>query len=160
MKKIVNPYVKADRKKTYSCFGCSPHNPYGLKMEFFEEGDEILSIWTPDNKYEGFMNVLHGGIQATLMDEIASWVIFVKLKTGGFTSNLQVKYLSSVMIDKGNITLRASLKEMEKNIAHIAVSLYDGNDKLCTDAVVSYFTLPEKIAAAKLKYPGIESFYE
>lgn len=129
-------------------------------MEFFEEGDEILSIWKPDNKFEGFNNVLHGGIQATLMDEIASWVVFVKLKTGGFTSSLNVNYLNNVLIDKGDITLRASLKEMEKNIAHISVSLSDGRGKCCSEAVASYFTLPEKIAAAKLRYPGIDSFYE
>lgn len=157
MRKIVNPFIKSEN---YSCFGCSPRNPFGLKMDFFEEGDEVISIWKPDNRYEGFNNVLHGGIQATLMDEIASWVVFVKLKTGGFTSNLNVSYKNNLLIDKGDITLRASLKEMEKNIAHITVSLYDGNDKLCSEAVASYFTLPEKIATAKLRYPGIDSFYE
>lgn len=156
MKKIVNPYAGKD---DYNCFGCSPENHSGLKMNFIEEGDEIVSYWTPNRQFEGFHNVLHGGIQATLMDEIASWVVFVKLKTGGFTANLNVRYISTVMIDKGDITLRASLKEMEKNIAHISVSLYDGNGTLCSEAVASYFTLPEKIAAAKLRYPGIESFY-
>ncbi|MBN2656508.1 MAG: PaaI family thioesterase [Spirochaetales bacterium] len=160
MKKIVNPFIKLTRSEEYSCFGCSPSNQNGLKMEFHEEGDEIVSFWTPDKRFEGFHNVLHGGIQATLIDEIASWVVFVKLKTGGFTSELNVKYLKSVMIDKGRIALKASLRDMEKNIAHISVSLYDGEGSLCSEGVASYFTLPEKIAAHKLKYPGIESFYE
>lgn len=157
MKKIVNPFIEAEN---YTCFGCSPRNPFGLKMTFFEEGDEIICHWSPSKNFEGFHNVLHGGIQSTLMDEIASWVVFVKLQTGGFTSSLQVKYLTSVIIDKGDITLKASLREMEKNIAHIQVQLFDGSGKLCTEAVVSYFTLPEKIAKAKLRYPGVDSFYE
>jgi acyl-coenzyme A thioesterase PaaI-like protein len=129
-------------------------------MEFFEEGDEILSIWKPDNNFTGFDYILHGGIQATLMDEIASWVVFVKLKTGGFTTNLNVHYKQSTLINKGNLTLRASLKEMNKNIAHIQVRLFDGEGKLCSEGVIQYFTLPEKIARKKMNYPGIESFYE
>lgn len=157
MKKIINPFIHKDN---YSCFGCSPHNRGGLQMEFFEDGDEIVSLWKPDSKFEGFTNVLHGGIQATLMDEIASWVVFVKLKTGGFTTNLNVDYLTTVMIDKGDITLRAYLKEMEKNIARISVALYDGKGVKCSEGTASYFTLPGKIAAAKLRYPGIDSFYE
>ncbi len=157
MKKIRNPFIG---NEGYTCFGCSPANPMGLKMEFFEEGDEIISIWKPDNNFTGFDFILHGGIQAALIDEIASWVVFVKLKTGGFTTNLNVQYKQSVLTDKGNITIRASLKEMKKNIAHIAVNLYDGDNKLCSEAIVQYFTLPEKIARKKMKYPGIEKFYE
>jgi len=160
MKKINNPYINLPEEAGYSCFGCSPSNSHGLKMEFFEEGEEIVSFWNPDKKFEGYLNVLHGGIQATLIDEIASWVVFVKLRTGGFTSDLQVKYIKSVLIDKGQITLRASLREMKKNMAHIQVSLYDGGGNLCSEGVAIYFTLPEKIAVSKMKYPGIESFYE
>ena len=157
MKKIVNPFIG---NREYSCFGCSPANPFGLKMEFFEEGDEIVSIWEPHENFTGFDYILHGGIQATLIDEIASWVVFVKLKTGGFTINLNVNYKNTVATNKGNLTLRASLKEMKKNIAHISVSLFDGDNKLCSEGIVQYFTLPEKIAVKKMNYPGIDSFYE
>ncbi len=157
MKKIVNPFTEIEG---YNCFGCSPHNPYGIKMNFFEEGDEIVSIWKPSDKFTGFNNILHGGIQATLIDEIASWVMFVKLETGGFTTSLNVNYKSSVYIDKGDISLRASLKEMRKNIAIIDVALFDNAGKMCTQSTVEYFTLPETIARKRLKYPGIDSFYE
>lgn len=157
MKKIVNPYRG---KENYNCFGCDPDNESGLRMEFFEDGDEIVCIWKPEQKFTGYNDILHGGIQATLIDEIASWVVFVKLKTGGFTVNLNVDYLNPVQINKGDITLRASLKEMEKNIAHISVSLYDGNGKLGTEGIARYFTLPEKIARKKMHYPGLDGFYK
>jgi len=129
-------------------------------MEFYEEGDEIISIWKGDKKFTGYNDILHGGIQATLMDEIASWVVFIKLKTGGFTVNLNVDYKNQVQITKGDITLKASLKEMKKNIAHIAVSLYDGEGKCGSEAIAQYFTLPEKIARKKMLYPGLDSFFE
>ena len=60
----------------YNCLGCSPTNPYGLKCKFVDEGEYITCHWVPSENYQGFFHVLHGGIQATLIDEIASWAIF------------------------------------------------------------------------------------
>ena len=37
MKKIKNPYLGL-QEQGYNCFACCPSNPYGLKMEFFEDG--------------------------------------------------------------------------------------------------------------------------
>ena len=44
MKKIINPFVHLDG---YNSFGCAPGNPLGVKMEFFEDGDDIVSLWQP-----------------------------------------------------------------------------------------------------------------
>ena len=56
----------------YHCYGCDPNSPQGLRMEFYENGDEIVSVWHPRPEYQGWVNTLHGGIQATLADEISS----------------------------------------------------------------------------------------
>ena len=82
---IHNPYQKIE---DYNCFGCSSTNKLGLKMDFIEEEDGIYSYWTPEKHFQGWMGILHGGIQATLLDEIASWVVFVKLGKSGVTSEI------------------------------------------------------------------------
>ncbi len=66
MKKIINPWL---HKEGYYCFGCAPNNEAGVKMEFYEDGDDVVSIWKPEAKYQGWINTLHGGIQAVLLDE-------------------------------------------------------------------------------------------
>ena len=78
----------------YNCFGCSPTNPCGLKCRFVDEGEYVTCHWMPDENFQGFFHILHGGIQATLMDEIASWVIFSRMKTAGVTANMNIKYRS------------------------------------------------------------------
>ena len=83
MRKISNPF---EGKQGYNCFGCCKDNPIGAHMDFYEDGDDIVSFWKPDGNYQGWVNVLHGGIQATLMDEIAGWVVFRKLQLMGVTS--------------------------------------------------------------------------
>jgi len=40
--------------------------------------------------------MLHDGIQATLLDEIADWVLIVKLGTSGVTKNLNINYVKFV----------------------------------------------------------------
>jgi len=44
MKKILNPWKGIDG---YMCFGCSPENPAGLHMEFYEDDNDIVAIWKP-----------------------------------------------------------------------------------------------------------------
>ena len=65
MDKIKNPYAGME-EQGYNCFACCPSNPYGLKMEFHEDGDDIVCIWDPHENYQSWIGTLHGGIQATL----------------------------------------------------------------------------------------------
>ena len=143
----------------YNCFGCSPTNPYGLKCKFVDEGDYISCRWMPSENYQGFFHVLHGGIQATLIDEIASWAIFSYAKTAGVTTGMEIKYRKPVYTNKGEITLRAKTVKTERFVtAH--VELFNAAGELATEAEVIYMIYPEEIAKRKLDWPGVEAFYK
>lgn len=150
-----NPFRKLPG---YNCFGCSPDNSSGLQLKFEIEGDEVVCVWHPQPHFQGWMNVLHGGIQATMMDEIASWFIFVKLNTAGVTSKMEVRLMKTAHMDRGPYTMRARLQEMRRNIALIAVTLTDGTGTKVAESVMHYFTWPEEIAREKLYYPGVKEF--
>ena len=128
MKKIINPWLGLV-KDGYNCFGCAPTNRYGLKMEFYEDGDEIVSFWNPSDDYQGWLHTLHGGIQATLMDEIAAWVMARKLQCAGMTTNLEIKYRKPVPTGPGiRIEVRAHIREIKRNFAFVSAKiLYEGN---------------------------------
>ena len=43
-------------------------------MEFYEDGDYIVSTWHPEHNYQGWVDTMHGGILSTLIDEVcAGW---------------------------------------------------------------------------------------
>lgn len=157
MKKINNPFIGGNG---YNCFGCSPDNHHGLKLDFWfdEENKTVQTKWNPTEDLQGYTNVLHGGVQATILDEIASWAIYVILETGGVTSKMEINYLKPVLISNGPITVKASSINVEKRIASVKTELYDGNNVLCSEAVVQYFIYPQEIAMKKLNYPGLEAF--
>ncbi len=125
-------------------------------MEFFEDGDEVVSFWDVQDNFQGWVNVLHGGIQSTLMDEIASWVVLAKCKTSGVTARMEVDYKKPVYTTKGQVTIRARLRETIKRIAHIEVKLIDGEGAVCTEGVLQYFIYPQAVAKRKFHYSDLE----
>ena len=65
----------------------------------------------------------------------------------------------TLTLAKGEITIRGKLIAVEKRIAKIACSLFDGEGVEYAKADLSYFHFPERVARAKYHYPGIEAFY-
>jgi acyl-coenzyme A thioesterase PaaI-like protein len=159
MRKIKNPFTSV---KDYCCFGCSPDNHNGLQMDFFEDGDEIICEWEPSHHLQGYPNVLHGGIQSALMDEIAYWVVLIKLKTAAVTSKLEVKLKKSVYMNKGNLFLRAKLVEViHGKIAHVSVNLSDSENKICATGNIHYFLFSLEESIKNYNYPkDYSSFFE
>ncbi len=144
MKKIRNPWL---HKEGYCCFGCSPDNPFGLKMEFYEEGDEVISVWKPRTEFQGWIDTLHGGIQAVLLDEICAWTILCKLKTAGVTSKMEIKYMKPVLTTDEHLTLRARIVEVKRNIVCVDAAIYNQTDEVCTRSQCTYFTFSKEKAA-------------
>ena len=136
MKKIKNPWVDVEG---YNCFGCCPDNEMGLKMEFYEDGDDIVSIWDPSMNYQSWINTLHGGIQSLIIDEICGWVLFRKLQCSGVTSRLEVKYLKPVNIKENTLTIRARLVKHVRNIAYLEAEIYNKAGEVCCKGTTVYF---------------------
>jgi len=157
VRKIQNPYAKSGGKD-YQCFGCSPNNEIGLHLEFWDEGEYVTAKWKPRKSLEGFRNVVHGGIQATLLDEIASWAVQTRCNTIGVTSSMDIKYRGPVLVSEGEITLRAKVKDAGTRIATIEAELLGNDGKLCTSAVVKYFLFNEEKATKEYFYPGSDAF--
>jgi len=157
MRKVNNPFVK---QEGYNCFGCSPSNSFGLKLNFVDEGEYLTAKWEPQPQFQGYPNVLHGGIQATLLDEIASWYVYAKMKTAGVTSKMEVRYKKPVYVNKGTLKLRAKLIQQRRNLAEFEVELFDNEGVLCARAMVQYFIFPEKVAKEKYFYPDHSEFFE
>lgn len=143
MRKIRNPW---QGKPGYYCFGCSPDNPLGVKMEFYEDGDSIVCFWKPQEHYQGWIDTLHGGIQATLIDECAGWVVSRKLQTTGVTTKLEVRYRKPIMTTDAQLTIRAALRGMKRNLAQIGITIENSMGEVCTEGEATYFTFPAEKA--------------
>lgn len=146
MKLIENPWNSISG---YNCFACSPDNPIGLHLTFAEEDDYVVSCWTPDQNFQGWLNTLHGGIICTLMDELAGWVVTHKLHTCGVTSQLNTKFKQRVDTTGGALKIRARLRETKRNLAFIDCEVLASDGTVCATAEAVYFTYPREVANTK-----------
>lgn len=136
----------------YNCIGCSPDNPFGLHLHFFEDGDDIVSKWKPSGNYQGWLNTLHGGIQALLLDEVCGWVITRKLQTAGVTSKMETRYKRPVSTLDAELTVRAHIREQRRNIVVIDATLADSTGTICTEATCTYFAFPKEKAQRDMHF--------
>ncbi len=51
------------------CFVCGPENPIGLKLKFSFNGKTIKTEFISKKEHQGYLNIVHGGIISTLLDE-------------------------------------------------------------------------------------------
>ncbi len=153
MKKIINPWEDLT-DKGYNCFACAKSNPWGLKMDFWEDGDDVVSLWRPDDNYQGWLKTLHGGIQATLMDEIGGWYISRKLQLSAMTTNLNIKYRKPVPTGQQHqLEIRARLKEQKRNFVTLSTSLLLGGE-LLSSAEITYYCFSEEVSREKFHFRG------
>lgn len=152
MRKIKNPWMQKDG---YNCFGCSPDNPIGIHMEFYENRDEIISFWHPLTQYQGWVDTMHGGILATIIDETAGWVVFRKLQTSGMTTKLELKYRKPVMTTEPQITVRGHIVEQRRNLVTIDVRIENSKGETCVEGRATYFAF-DKAKAAEMGFTSCD----
>ncbi|UCD19285.1 MAG: PaaI family thioesterase [candidate division WOR-3 bacterium] len=58
------------------CFACGARNENGLKLKIIEADDGVRARIVPPAWSQGYANVVHGGIIATILDELAVWAAF------------------------------------------------------------------------------------
>jgi acyl-coenzyme A thioesterase PaaI-like protein len=120
---VPSPYVQ-DFMDGNICFGCGKDNPDGLQIKSYWEGDTCICHWQPQPRYQGWKNLLNGGILATLIDchTMATATANAYRSENRYydtepqymyaTGTMTVKYLLPTPVD-AIIELRAQVKEVK-----------------------------------------------
>ncbi len=78
---------------TRGCFVCGEANPAGLKLRFETDGNIVRTKFVPREEHAGFREVVHGGLIATVLDEIMVWACAVHTRRFGFCAELNVRFV-------------------------------------------------------------------
>src|SRR5205814_1648833 len=69
--------LKFEGRVDHRCFGCSPDNPVGLHLSFFEAEEwDLACRWEPRDGYENYPGLIHGGLVFSVLDELLGAAIF------------------------------------------------------------------------------------
>jgi uncharacterized protein (TIGR00369 family) len=77
---------------TRSCFVCGETNPLGLRQRFATDGRLVRAEFAPRPEHCGFSGVVHGGVLATVLDEIMVWACAVGARQFAFCAEMTTRF--------------------------------------------------------------------
>ncbi|MBR7158039.1 MAG: PaaI family thioesterase [Bacteroidales bacterium] len=143
MRRLKNPWLGIHG---YNCFGCAPSNDSGVQMQFYEEGNEVISLWRPKAQFQGWINTLHGGIQSVLLDEICAWTVIAKTGKSGVTSRMETRFRKGISTLDRYLVIRAEIVSQRRNLVEIKARIFNEAGELCSEATCQYFTFTKEQA--------------
>jgi len=82
------------------CFACGKDNPIGLGMRVtYGDDDSARCEITLDKRYQGWREVIHGGIVTTLLDEIMAHAMIYHVGQS-VTTGIEVRYAKPMQVDR------------------------------------------------------------
>ncbi|MBL7032391.1 MAG: PaaI family thioesterase [Nitrospira sp.] len=91
------------------CFVCGPKNPIGLKLDFSLDGKTLKTEFIPKKEHQGYMDIVHGGIISTLLDEIMV-KLAIELGMPSVTAQMDIRLRKSARVGK-RLTFSAEILE-------------------------------------------------
>lgn len=135
---------------TRSCFVCGADNSSGLKLRFRVNGDAVEADWTPREEHIGFRGIIHGGILATVLDEVMVWAASVSTKRFHFCAELTVRYSKSVRQGE-RLRLVGRVARDRGRVVETEGELRDAEGQTCAKATAKYMPVPDEQVAHLLE---------
>lgn len=85
---------------THSCFVCGESNPKGFNLRSETDGKTVRTRFAFRSEHVGFKQTVHGGLTATVLDEIMTWACVVNARRFAYCAELNVRYLLPVRPDQ------------------------------------------------------------
>lgn len=79
------------------CFVCGEKNPDGLQLKFDLEGEILKTRFKPGKKYQGYTDIVHGGIIAVILDEVMVNLAW-RLGIPAVTAEISVRFKQPVYV--------------------------------------------------------------
>ncbi len=127
-------YRKLPHREKDNCFGCSPNNFAGLHLEFFTNGEKIVSWLRVPKHLSGWDQIVHGGVIATMLDEVMGWSALHLLRKMPLTKTITVEYLKPVYVDEDLTIEGRPVGNCGDREAVIQAFLYNKDGELCSKA--------------------------
>jgi len=132
------------------CFVCGVENPAGLKLKFYESGPgEVTAECVVPQKYQGYPGVVHGGIVAAMLDEVAGRAHMGSTDKPRFmfTARLEVRYRKNVPVGQ-TLKLVGRAGASKSRTAEATSAIYGPDDTLLAEASLLLINMPDKIVAS------------
>ncbi len=129
------------------CFACGDDNPIGLHLDdIHQEGDEVHATLQPRPEYQGYPDVLHGGISAAALDEVMGYAAILLAGIWAATATMELRYRDRVPTGAA-LRLVAGLRDARGRRVRAWARLLLPDGRVGVEASGLLVALPEPIAS-------------
>lgn len=107
------------------CFVCGKSNPNGLKVDFNKTDNGVTAQFSADKRYQGYKDIVHGGIIASLLDE-ASVKALVLRGIKAVTSEISLRYKTPLYVYE-NVIINAAMGKIRGKVYEVNAEILKMN---------------------------------
>ncbi len=150
-----------DTSEYQRCFACGARNDAGLHLHFSMEGDAIVTEYTAPPQFQGFPEVVHGGILATLLDETLSRTATAEDRWM-MTGRLEVRYRNAAPVGRPlRVTARKVTSRSRMVQAEGEIVLADEPGTVIASATGTFLPIPANFRRDAVKrFPELRGFFD
>ena len=131
---------------THSCFVCGESNPHGLKLRFHAEGNVVTAKFRPCPEHIGFKGVVHGGLIATVLDEIMVWACAVQTRRFAFCAELKVRFVNPLAPGEEGVVTSELVENRRNRIFATTATVQSATGELLAEGTGKYMPIkPEQL---------------
>ena len=90
---IVAPDGRRYAFADHNCFACGGSNPIGMRLHIELAEGTARTSWTAGDDFVGWSDKVHGGIVATMLDEVMAWAC-ASFDAWAVTAEMNIRYRS------------------------------------------------------------------
>ncbi len=141
----------------HNCFACGGENPIGMRLHIVLGDGTATTTWTVGHDYVGWSDKAHGGIIATLLDEVMAWAPS-SFDSWAVTAEMSVRYRSPASPGE-ELTASAQVVQRRRRIYEVAGEVRGGDGRLVAEGSGRYLgASPSDKAELRARYgitPGV-----
>jgi uncharacterized protein (TIGR00369 family) len=135
----------------HHCFACGASNPIGMRLHIELSEGAARTEWVVGEDYVGWSDKLHGGIIATLLDEVMAWAPS-SFDSWAVTAEMTVRYRAAAS-PGDRLTATGRVAKRRRRIYEVVGEVRGPDNRLIAEGRGTYLgATPSEKAALKEQY--------
>ena len=135
----------------HNCFACGRENPIGMGLHIELGEGSARTTWTAGDDFVGWSDKVHGGIIATLLDEVMAWAPS-SFDSWAVTAEMRVRFRSPAMPGE-EMVATGRVVERRRRIYEVAGKVLGADGRVIAEGSGRYLgASPSEKADLKAQY--------
>jgi len=126
----------------HNCFACGTLNEHGLRLDLHLGERRSWTELSLDPRFEGWVGIAHGGILATILDEVMAWSLVAE-DSWGVTARLAIEYRRPTPVGRP-IRAEGWIVRSRRRLIDTAGAVTDGDGNVLATAEGIYVAAGEE----------------